>query len=109
MLNALTVNGNQIQYTVYGDKAFTNTSEQNEVIADYIYRADESDWPSYFTLAVEYALAAIFASSIARNEGLTQIMEVKANNLMAKARNLDSQQNTTRKLTTSRFITERLS
>jgi hypothetical protein len=36
-------------------------------------------------------------------------MEIKANNLMAKARNLDSQQNTTRKLTTSRFITERLS
>lgn len=109
MLNAVTVNDNNTNHTIYGDKVFTNTSDQDEVIADYIYRADESDWPSYFTLAVEYALAAIFASSIARNEGLTQVMEIKSNNLMAKARNLDSQQNTTRKLTTSRFITERLS
>lgn len=109
MLNAITVNDNKTKHRIYGDKVFTNTSAADEVIADYIYRADESDWPSFFTLAVEYALAAIFASSIARNEGLTQIMEVKANNLMAKARNLDSQQNTTQKLTTSRFITERLS
>lgn len=109
MLNAITVNDNKTKHRIYGDKVFTNTSSADEVIADYIYRADESDWPSFFTLAVEYALAAIFASSIARNEGLTQIMEVKANNLMAKARNLDSQQNTTQKLTTSRFITERLS
>jgi len=109
MLNAITVNDNKTKHRIYGDKVFTNTSAADEVIADYIYRADESDWPSFFTLAVEYALAAIFASSIARNEGLTQIMEIKANNLMAKARNLDSQQNTTQKLTTSRFITERLS
>lgn len=109
MLNAITVNDNKTKHRIYGDKVFTNTSPADEVIADYIYRADESDWPSFFTLAVEYALAAIFASSIARNEGLTQIMEIKANNLMAKARNLDSQQNTTQKLTTSRFITERLS
>ena len=109
MLNAVTVNDHQTQHTIYGDKLFANLSPQDKVVADYIYRASESDWPSYFTLAVEYALAAIFASSIARNESLTQIMEIKANSLMAKARNLDSQQNTTRKLTTSRFITERLS
>jgi hypothetical protein len=36
-------------------------------------------------------------------------MNAKAEELMAKARNLDAQQQTTRKLSTSRFITDRRS
>ena len=43
------------------------------------------DWPSYFSIVVEYAMAGIFASAIARDSGLTQLMEIKANQLMAKA------------------------
>ena len=109
MLNAVTVVDQPINYTVYGNKVFCDASENEEVIADFIFRAEEINWPSYFTLAVEYSLAAIFASSIARNESLTSIMEQKKSILMSKARNLDSQQNTTRKLTTSRFINERRS
>ena len=88
---------------------FCNVSPQDELVADYIYRAPEEDWPSYFTIAVEYTMASVFAGSIARNETLVSIMDQKAAIAMAKARSLDSQQNTTRKLTTSRFLTERLS
>lgn len=109
MLHALTVNDMLIQYSVYGDKVFSNTTASDIVVADYTFRASEVDWPSYFTLAVQFQLAAIFASSIARDDGLTQVMEQKAERLMAKARNLDSQQQTTRKLVTNRFRTERLS
>ena len=109
MLHALTVNDMLIQYSVYGDKVFSNTTANDVVVADYTFRASEVDWPSYFTLAVQFQLAAIFASSIARDDGLTQAMEQKAERLMAKARNLDSQQQTTRKLVTNRFRTERLS
>jgi len=109
MLNAVTVNDNPINYTVYGDKIFSDSSENDTVIADFIFRASEVDWPSYFSIAVEYAMAGIFASAIARDSGLTQLMEIKANQLMAKARNNDAQQQTTRKLITSRFITERQS
>lgn len=109
MLNGLTINDMAVPYTIYGDKVFCNVSEQDELIADFIYRAPEENWPSYFTLAVEYTMASVFAGSVARNETLVQIMDQKAGVAMAKARSLDSQQNTTRKLTTSRFITERLS
>lgn len=109
MLHALTVNDLVVEYTVYGDKAFANLSATDQVVADFSFRADENTWPSYFTLAVEYQLAAIFASSIARDEALTKMMDDKASMLMAKARNLDSQQQTTRKLVTNRFKTERLS
>ena len=54
-------------------------------------------------------VAAIFSTSIARDDGLANAMEQKAERLMAKARTLDSQQQTTRKLVTNRFKTERLS
>ncbi len=109
MLHALTVNDLVVEYTVYGDKAYADLSATDQVVADYSFRANEQDWPSYFTLTVEYQLAAIFASSIARDEALTKMMDDKASMLMAKARNLDSQQQTTRKLVTNRFRTERLS
>ena len=109
VLHAITVNDNKIQYSVYGDKVFSNSTSSDKLIADFTYRAQEIDFPSYFTIAVEYSLASIFATAIARDDGLMQIMESKANVLMAQARNLDSQQQTTRKLTTSRFITDRRS
>jgi hypothetical protein len=109
MVHAITVSDLLIIYSIYGDKVFSDSSTTDELVADYSFRADETTWPSYFTLAVEYQLAAIFASSIARDDTLTQVMEAKAERLMAKARNLDSQQQTTRKLVTNRFKTERLS
>jgi len=109
MLHALTVNDNIIEYNVYGDLAYTNGSITDQVIADYTIRVGEEKFPSYFILAVEYALASAFAVSIARDDGLAAVLERKAQQLMQQARTLDSQQQTTRKLTTSRFITERRS
>jgi hypothetical protein len=109
MVNAVTVSDFPIQYDIYNNRVFCNESDNAEVIADYIFRANESDWPAYFTLAVEYAMAAVFATSIARDGQLTQMMEQKAQFHMMQARRLDSQQQTTRRLYTSRFITQRLS
>ena len=109
MLHALTVNNNIIEYNVYGNLAFTNGSITDKVIADYSIRVGEEKFPSYFILAVEYALASAFAVSIARDDGLASVLESKAQQLMQQARTLDSQQQTTRKLSTSRFITERRS
>ena len=109
MLHAVTVNDNPIEYSVYGDKVFSDSATTDELIADYTFRANEKTWPSYFTLAVEYSLAIIFATSIARDSSLATLMQTQAERMMAKARNLDSQQQTTRKLTSSRFLTSRLS
>lgn len=109
MLHAVTVQDLPIEYQIYGSKVFADTDPNDEVIADYTYRAEEEDWPSYFTLAVEYALAVVFATSIARDSNLASLMKTQANEAMAKARSLDSQQQTARKLVTSRFIAERRS
>jgi|TARA_R100000234_G_scaffold67000_1_gene40894 hypothetical protein len=109
MLHAVTVNDNLIDYQMYGDKVFADTSTQDTVIADYSFRANEETWPSYFTLAVEFSLAIIFATSIARDANLASLMTARAEATMAKARTMDSQQQTTRKLVTSRFLTNRRS
>ena len=109
MLHAVTVNDNLIDYQMYGDKIFADTSTQDVVIADYSFRANEETWPSYFTLAVEFSLAIIFATSIARDANLASLMTARAEATMAKARTMDSQQQTTRKLVTSRFPTNRRS
>ncbi len=58
---------------------------------------------------VEYSIAVVFATAIARDSSLATLMASQAEKAMAKARNLDSQQSTTAKLTTSRFIIARTS
>ena len=109
VLHGVTINDRLIEFTVYGDKVFSDSTSSDTLVADFTFRADEVDFPSYFSLALQYSLASIFATSIARDDGLMQIMETKANQLMAKARNIDAQQQTTRKLVTSRFISNRRS
>ena len=109
MLHAITVNDNIIEYNVYGDLVYTNGSTSDKVIADYSFRVGTEKFPSYFILALEYSLASAFAVAIARDEGLASLLERKGMQLMQQAKTLDSQQQTTRKLVTSRFITERRS
>ena len=109
MLHAVTVEDSLIEYTVYGDKLFHDVVTSSDIVADYTFRAKELDFPSYFTLAVEYSLASSFALAIARDEAMAQMMERKAAQLMQQAKTLDSQQQTTRRLVTSRFIAERRS
>ena len=109
MLHTVTVNDNRLGYTVYADKIFSDASTSDVLVADYTFRASEIDFPSYFALAVQYALAGVFATAIARDDNLALLMDGKADRLMAKARNLDSQQQTTRSLSTTRFATNRRS
>jgi len=109
IVHTITVNDNLIDFTVYGDKVFSQQTSSDTLIADFTFRANENTFPSYFTLAVEYSLASIFATSIARDDRLMNMIETKAQQLMAKAKNLDAQQQTTRRLSTRRFITDRRS
>ena len=107
MTHTVTVNDTPIEYQTYGTKLFCNETSNAELVLDFTYRADEQNWPSYFTVAVEYELASVFAVGLARDQSLAQLMSQQASIAMVKARNLDAQQQTTRKLTTTRFITNR--
>jgi hypothetical protein len=107
--HAVTVNDFQIEYNIYGSKIYCDASPSDQLVADYTYRAEENDWPSYFSVCVEYAMATVFATALARDQSLSAMMGNQYDRLIAKARSIDSQQQTTRKLTTSRFITNRRS
>ena len=109
MLNSITVNESVIQYDVYGDKIYCNEPSTATVVADYVYRPTETSFPPYFVTALEYGLAAIFAMAIARDQGMYQLLEQKSELYLARARRLDSQQQTTRRLNVSRFIQQRRS
>lgn len=107
MTHVVTVNDSPIDYQTYGNKLYCDATSNQQLVLDYTYRANEIDWPSYFTVAVEYELAAMFAASLARDSQLAQLMQQQATSKMIQARNLDAQQQTTRKLTTNRFIVNR--
>ena len=103
IVHAITVNDSLVQYQIYGDMVFADTSTQDSVIADFTFRAREEDFPIYFTVALEYSLASAFATSIARDGSLMQLMTQMADRAMLKARNIDSQQQTTRTIPQTRF------
>ncbi len=107
MLHAVTVNDAVIEYNVYGDKVFSDSTTTDTLIADYTFRQTEEFFPSYFVMAVAYGLAQVFATSIARDGSLTQTMATLADAAMRKARSVDSQQQTSRKLITGRFVQNR--
>ena len=107
MTHSVTVNDAPIEYQTYGSKLFCDEAANSQLVLDYTYRADEQDWPSYFTIALQYELASVFAVGLARDQGLAQLMSNQAQMAMMRARSLDSQQQTSRKLNTSRFISNR--
>ena len=109
IIHAITVNDNLVEYQIYGDMVYADTNQGDEVIADFTFRQLEANFPAYFTIALQYALATAFASAIARDSTMITQMSALANQAMMKARSIDSQQQTTRKLVSTRFIAERRS
>tara|TARA_R100001230_G_C5682700_1_gene190246 strand:+ start:1815 stop:2405 length:591 start_codon:yes stop_codon:yes gene_type:complete len=109
-LITLTVNDIVIPYERYGDKIFLdNYGSTSTVICDYIYRADEGEFPPHFILALEYTLASLFAGSIARDSGMIKQFADMAERQYLIAKNVDSAERTTKQLDQSRFINLRQS
>ena len=108
-LNTITVAAVPIEYARYGDKVFVNGYDsQSALIADYIFRQNESEFPAYFKLGLEYTLASIFAGSVARDAAMIKQFSDLAERQILIAKNTDSQEVTNKKLSTKRFITNRL-
>ena len=107
MINAVTVNDRNIDYQIYGNFIFNDASVNDVVVIDYNFRQLEAKFPAYFVQAVVYELAGHFALALARNDSMSNNMFEKARFFMQKARTLDSQQQTTLRLSTNRFVTSR--
>ncbi len=107
---AVTVNDYNINYNRYENKIYVNDyGSNNTVIMDYIFRQDESKFPPYFRLALEFQLASIYAGSIARDSGMIKEYSERAERQYLIAKNIDSQETTSDKLDTKRYINLRQS
>ena len=107
---AVTNNDHPIPYSRYEDKIYLNGYGSNsKVYMDYVFRQDESLFPTYFRLALIYRLASAFGGSLGRDAAMINSYETKAERQMIKARNIASQETTSKKLNTTRFIAERRS
>ena len=107
---AVTSNDHAIPYSRYEDKIYLDGYGSNStVFMDYVFRQDEDQFPPHFRLALEYKLASIFAGSIARDSGMVREFDELGERQLLIAKNTDSQETTTKVLSTSRFITERRS
>jgi len=106
----LTVNDYVIPYSRYQNYIYLNGyGSNNEVIMDYIYKVDEQYFPPHFRLALEYELAALFAGSVARDNGLIEQFKTLSERQFLIARNIDSTETTSKVLDTNRFINARRS
>ena len=106
----LTVNDYVIPYSRYQNYIYLNGyGSNNEVIMDYIYKVDEQYFPPHFRLALEYELAALFAGSVARDNGLIEQFKTLSERQFLIARNIDSTETTSKVLDTNRFINLRRS
>ena len=107
---AVTSNDHAIPFSRYEDKIYLDGyGSDSTVIMDYVFRQDEDQFPPHFRLALEYKLASIFAGSIARDSGMVREFDELGERQLLIAKNNDSQETTTKILSTSRFITERRS
>ena len=76
---------------------------------DYIYKVGEEYFPPHFRLAVEYELAALFAGSVARDNGMIEQFKTLSERQFHVAKNIDSTETTSKVLDTNRFINLRRS
>ena len=102
-LHPVTINDNILSYDRYEDMVYCNAASGDVLIADYTYRADESSWPPYFILLAQYHMAATFAASVARSGDMQNLFLQQYVSQMRLAKNLDSQEQTARKIPTNRF------
>tara|TARA_R100000664_G_scaffold29822_1_gene41917 strand:- start:794 stop:1375 length:582 start_codon:yes stop_codon:yes gene_type:complete len=101
LLHGLTIMDKPIQYDRYEDKIYANTTADDVVTADYTYKVDVIYWPSYFTKAVMFDLAAMFAGSLAQKGELATHYTNSAELAYRNARWADSSSQTARNLRTS--------
>lgn len=93
-LRVVEAQGAPIDYEVMSDKILTLW--EPPLLAKYTYRLEEPFWPKYFRGAVIAALEPIFLRAIGERYDEAATRDKRAVNLMAIARNRDSQSQTPR-------------
>ena len=93
-------------YILIGSLLYSN---ENELLARYVFQPDEVVLPAHFVKALEYKLASEFAISITEDNNMAELYEKKFRLKVAEARSVDSQSRPQESIIDSPFIDVRLS
>ena len=104
LIHTVTVSDNVILYDRYNEFLYTNTSASDVVVCHYTFQPHEQEFPEYFTQALVFELASLFAGAVARNDSLSLLYQRRAQQQLVTARSMESQTQTTRKLNTTLLI-----
>lgn len=75
-------------YTIVGSLLYSN---ENELLARYVYQVEETELPPQVTKAIEYKLASDFAVSVTESVSNSEYYEKKYLDAIQLARSVDSQ------------------
>jgi hypothetical protein len=92
-------------FTIVGDLIYSN---ENELLARYVYDVEESAMPPHATKALEYRLASDFALLVTESESKASLYEKKYLQAAASARSIDSQSKPPVAIKDSPFVDARL-
>lgn len=75
-------------YRIAGDKLYSNDSEVHIL---YQYDVSETEFPAYFTRALEFEMAKILAAALMQDETQVELWTALAKDELIRAKNIDSQ------------------
>jgi hypothetical protein len=107
LLNAVMVEDLPITFDRYEDQIYCDATESDIVVADYVYSVSEQEWPPYFTKAIVYELASVFAASITQDSFLAAHFAEQSTVEYRKARFADASSQTARNLNARSLIKRR--
>ena len=88
------------EYEIFNGYLYSNRQDQE---IDYVFKPEVNTLPPYFSIALQYRLAAAFAIPITSDLSKAQLMEGFADKYMAKARFNDASSRTMKVMTESPY------
>lgn len=93
-VDTVLVQDEPIEFERRGFEIHTNDTADDDVILQYRYRADETEWLPYFRQLIAYRLAAGLAFSVMRNTSLADSMNSFADDHFTRAKTENSKSQT---------------
>ena len=91
-------------YVIIGTNIYSN---EESLLARYVYDVPETNIPAHCVKAMEYQLASEFSISVTEDENKAGLYQNKANSQLAKASNIDSQGQPQEAIKSSPFVEAR--
>lgn len=107
LLRSVTVGDIILKYERSGSKILCNAGVDDRPVIWATYAVDENTFPPYFVMAMALQLATIFSGPLTEMAPLIERYNVMAMQQWAMARAADAQSKTTKKVNTSRLLTQR--